>query len=75
MCLGGIWFDSIKRPKENPMSMSNRVSLLVAGNIPANQECPFKDKCSLASSCKHKGKDHPCDYSCAMARLFDSSKR
>jgi hypothetical protein len=50
-------------------------SLLVLGNIPKGTECPFRAKCGFAQddTCNHRGKDHPCDYSCAAARAFDIS--
>lgn len=48
-------------------------SLLVDGKIPANTECPFRDKCNIAKNneCKHNGKNHEVEFSCASARFMD----
>jgi hypothetical protein len=45
------------------------MSKLVEGLIPANTECPFKDRCNLR--CNHLGKEHPRPLSCGAARMFD----
>ena len=47
--------------------------LLVDGRIPKNTECPFTTRCEFkkAGDCKHLGKEHTVDFSCATARLFD----
>lgn len=52
-------------------------SKLKSGNIPANTECPFVKRCTYHSSgrCHHKGKDHTCEFSCALARLMDQIDR
>ena len=51
--------------------MSTKIpSKLVNGCIPQGQDCPFKTECGY-SSCKHMGKTHPCDFSCAAARAYD----
>lgn len=46
---------------------------LVNGKIPKWQECPFRKHCGIAKkrACKHKGVEHPCEFSCASARAFD----
>lgn len=49
--------------------------MLVNGNIPKGQECPFKEECALKANCMHMGKEHPCDFSCAAARAYASIKR
>ena len=53
------------------------MSLLVLGNIPKGTDCPFTSKCGFwqDQTCGHKGKDHPVDYSCASARMFDIGER
>lgn len=48
------------------------VSLLVQGNIPAGQPCPFENTCKMrVERCptSHNLKD--IDFSCAAARLQD----
>lgn len=48
------------------------MSKLVHGNIPAHTECPYRIDCRFAKegTCKHKGKEHTCEFSCATARLY-----
>lgn len=48
-------------------------SKLKLGLVPAGTDCPFRGHCGIAQAgaCKHQGKDHTCDFSCAMARGFD----
>ncbi len=48
------------------------MSQLVNGLIPANEECPYKKKCTIATigDCYHKGEQHQIDFSCAAARGF-----
>jgi len=57
--------------------MEEKTTLLVKGMIPARTECPFKKYCGSyhrKPGCHHKGKDHPCDFSCAGARLIDKMR-
>jgi len=53
------------------------VSELVNGRIPAHQECPYRAECPVAKAgdCHHRGVDHDCAFSCALARLFKIVKR
>lgn len=53
--------------------MEKKKSLLTNGLIPAKQECPFRSLCEIAHNgdCRHQGKNHVCDFSCAVARMFD----
>jgi hypothetical protein len=53
--------------------MEKPKSLLVHGNIPENTECPFAKFCRFKAegTCKHRGKDHGVEFSCASARGFD----
>jgi len=48
------------------------MSELVNGRIPAHTECPYRAECPQAEAgiCHHKGVDHECEFSCALARLF-----
>jgi hypothetical protein len=50
--------------------------LLVHRKIPANTACPFADECKYKAegTCNHRGKAHECEFSCALARLFDLVK-
>lgn len=45
---------------------------LVHGMIPAFTDCPYNQTCKVAKvgQCGHYGKDHPVQYSCALARLL-----
>ena len=51
------------------------VTLNENGCIPKNTECPFKKDCQGDEDtillCKHAGKNHNVEYSCALARLFE----
>lgn len=52
--------------------MSTKKSLLVDGNIPAGQPCPFIDQCSLKNEgCPTKEAVKLGMYSCAAARFMD----
>ena len=53
--------------------MKPRFSLLKKGQIPAYRDCPFESKCSIKKSgeCNHRGKKHPCDYDCHIAKVYD----
>lgn len=53
------------------------MSKLINGKIPANTECPWKDKCSTAleSKCNHKGLQHDIPFSCGFARGFAICER
>lgn len=44
------------------------------GMIPPGTECPFRQECpiAVADGCRHLGKNHPSNFSCAAARVFDS---
>jgi hypothetical protein len=48
-------------------------SKLTLGRIPPATVCPFRDKCKIKAegTCKHKGLEHTCPFSCAAARFFD----
>ena len=50
---------------------------LEEGRIPPHTGCPFREQCSVAErgQCYHKGVDHECAYSCAIARGFDLIER
>jgi len=48
-----------------------RESLLVDGNIPIGKECPFRKQCTVVATCKHLGKFHKVEFSCATARAYD----
>lgn len=50
-------------------------SKLVGGMIPARTACPFRERCAVADTCHHKGPQHDCDFSCAIARGLDLSER
>lgn len=42
------------------------------GRIPKGINCPFKRNClGSMEKCKHTGKNHPCEFSCAIARSFN----
>lgn len=47
-------------------------SKLVKGKIPAFTDCPYNRSCKVAKAgqCGHYGKDHPVQYSCAVARIL-----
>jgi hypothetical protein len=54
------------------------MSKLVEGLIPKNTVCPFVVKCSNGcNECPldHKGLKHGVDYSCAIARAYDLSRK
>lgn len=46
---------------------------LVNGLIPKFTNCPYKTGCGdyAKNFCIHTGKNHPVDFSCAMARSFE----
>ena len=46
---------------------------LVNGAVPANTDCPYKNRCELAQSdsCNHTGVNHAVPFSCAVARGFE----
>jgi hypothetical protein len=48
----------------------------VDGLIPANTECPYKDKCETkaAGDCRHLGKEHPVTFSCVSAWLIQNEQ-
>lgn len=48
-------------------------SKLIAGKIPANTACPFARECpdKTNANCAHTGAQHPTEFSCGYARLFD----
>lgn len=58
-------WDTIFGKKKKPVD-------LVDGKIPANTECPYKDKCEIfqAQKCHHQGLNHATAFSCAVARGF-----
>jgi hypothetical protein len=46
--------------------------MLTNGMIPKGTSCPFIGRCDLADDgCLHRGKNHGCEFSCAVARAFE----
>ena len=70
--ISGNIFDPIS-PKRT-IFLRPDLSRLFQGLIPAFTVCPFVKECELADDCKHLGKDHKVNYSCAVARGFDMCK-
>ncbi len=52
----------------------NRPGRLVKGKIPPHTECPYKNKCINIDSCNHKSITHKVEFSCGMARLYDTTR-
>lgn len=53
-------------------NMTNTLSILVDGKIPANTPCPYTDRCDPNKEfCHHKGVDHQVPFSCGFARAFE----
>lgn len=52
-------------------------NLLDNGNIAAHTECPFRERCEIkkVGQCKHLGKEHSVEFSCAAARLFNKLQK
>jgi hypothetical protein len=47
---------------------------LIEGFIPPRTICPFKNICQLSVICKHMGKQHTVQFSCAYARVLDKKE-
>lgn len=83
------WNSTIRNPyQEDGLTETARVlrikkqtmkttSFLEHGLIPRNTVCPFAEKCGvkLMGKCGHKGTEHPVDFSCGLARLFDITEK
>jgi len=53
--------------------MKVKFSLLKNGMISAFRNCPFESSCQIKKSgeCNHRGRQHPCDYECYVAKVHD----